>query len=180
MDKSSVDKIVSVLCEKFDVENNLDTIEFVDDGFSPYGSKEYWLGEGLGRSFHKYVNPEFFKRSAETQRSLRIYAKLSIHSDDLISKGVAQAVLTRTVMRCAGLAADEKGADFLDERLLSITKTFEGCKIAKLMCESAKIVFNASEILHENAKNYSFRTLVRLPFEEAVIYLKENYGVKIL
>jgi len=179
MDNTSIEKIANLLCNKFGVKNELESVCYGND-HSCHGSDEYWLGESLGKFIYEYVNPDFFKRSSETQRSLRIYAKLNMKSHELFSKGVAQSVLLKTIMRCSGLAADEKGSDFLDERKLSIKKNFDGCNVVDVMCKSAEIVFNASKILHENAKDYSFQTLVRLPFEEAVDYLKDNYGIIIL
>lgn len=174
MDEQRMLSIIDELRGRFDfkdalVEQNLEEKTKSD-------ISEFTFASGVGAVLYYMINPELNRSAKDVTLCLK---KSGIPKKCDVDRAASHLVLKSAVSRASGLIIAEEDAESMDEYINSLSSIFKRQKIIEYMKKYVPISFEIAEKLKYDITVKEFQKFVRLPFDDAIVFLKSAMYVKV-
>lgn len=166
--------IIDELRKRFDFEDALVEQKLEENCHSDIS--EFTFASGVGAVLYYMINPDLNRSAREVSLCIK---KSIIPKKCDVDRAASHLVLKGAVSRAAGLIINEDGAESIDEYISDLSTIFKRPKIIEYMKKYVPVSFNIAEKLKYDITVKEFQKFVRLPFDDAIVFLKSAMYVNV-
>jgi len=166
--------IAKELCDRFNFDGNFNIVR---ENFPNNSRDEYFFATEIGTVLYHMINPHLIRSANEITECIK---RSRIPKKCEIDRAAGHLVLKNAVTRAAGLIIAESQAESIEDRINKMLEIYKSPRIQEYTKKYVPISFEIAEKLKYDITIKEFQKFVRLPFDDAINFLKNSMYVRVL